>query len=45
MDATEALEPRAVDEILLGRLSRRAAGAALRDAKVSIYGIAGQVDA
>jgi uncharacterized protein len=44
MDAPEPLHPRRVDEVLLGCVARYSPGAALRDAKVSVDGIAGKVD-
>jgi predicted metal-dependent hydrolase len=44
MDAAKALQPRGIDEVLLGGLPGHAPRAALRDAKVSVDGIAGQVD-
>jgi predicted metal-dependent hydrolase len=45
MDASQALQPGAVDEVLLRGLAGDSIGPASRDAKVSIDGIAGQVDA
>src|SRR5260370_17895076 len=44
MDAAEALHPGGVDEVLLRRVAGHAARTALRDAKVSVDGIARQVD-
>jgi predicted metal-dependent hydrolase len=44
VDAAKALQPRGVDEILFGRVTRHTAWPTLRDAKVSIDGIARQVD-
>src|SRR6266566_3730092 len=45
VNAPEALQPRAVDEVLLRRSSGHAARPAFRDAQVAVDGIAGQVDA
>src|SRR5579859_3847796 len=45
MDATESLQPGCVDQVLLGGLPGHAPRPALGDAKVSVDGIAGQVDA
>jgi hypothetical protein len=45
MDPAQSLEPRRIHEVLFGSLTRYAAGPALRDAKVSVDGIGGQVDA
>ena len=39
VDAAQALEPRGVDQVLLGRLATHAVGPALCDAKVSVDGI------
>lgn len=44
VDATQALEPRGVDEVLLGGVPGCTPRPALRDAKVSVDGVAGQVD-
>jgi predicted metal-dependent hydrolase len=44
MDAAEALHPRGVHEVLLGCIPGNPTGSALRDAKVSVDGIARQVD-
>src|SRR5438445_13293675 len=45
MDASQALQPGAVDEILLRDLACDSVRPASRDAKVSVDGIAGQIDA
>src|SRR6266568_7883337 len=45
MNASEPLQPWAVDEVLLGRSSRHAARPALGDVQVAVDGITGQVDA
>jgi predicted metal-dependent hydrolase len=45
VDATESLEPGGVDKVLLGGVAGRASRPTLRDAKVSVDGIAGQIDA
>src|SRR5256885_1857036 len=45
MDAAQALQPRGIHQVLLRGLTRDAARPALRDAKVSVDGIGGQVDA
>jgi predicted metal-dependent hydrolase len=44
MDPAQSLQPRGIHEVLLRGLARDAARPALRDAKVSIDGIGGQVD-
>jgi predicted metal-dependent hydrolase len=44
VDAAEALQPGAVDEVLLRCLARHSTRPALRDAKVSVDGVAGKVD-
>jgi predicted metal-dependent hydrolase len=44
VDATKSLHPRGVDQVLLGSLAGHSAGTALRDAKVSVDGIAREVD-
>lgn len=45
VDAAEPLEPGRIDQVLLGGTPSRTSRTTLRDAKVSIDGIAGQVDA
>ena len=45
MDAAQALQPRGIHQVLLRSLTCDAARPALRDAKVSVDGIGGQVDA
>jgi predicted metal-dependent hydrolase len=45
VDAAQALQPRGVHEILLRGVTCHTARPTLRDAKVSVNGIAGQVDA
>src|ERR1700730_12838881 len=44
VNAAEALQPGAVDKVLLRCLARYATRPALRDAKVSVDGVAGTVD-
>jgi uncharacterized protein len=44
VDAPQPLHPGRIHEVLLGRVARHSPGTALRDAKVSVDGIAGQVD-
>src|SRR4030088_2704244 len=44
MNTPQALEPGVVDEVLLRRLSGHAARPPFGDAKVSVDGVAGQVD-
>ncbi len=45
VDPAQALQPRRVDEVLLGSPAGNPAGPALRDAKVSVDGIAREIDA
>ena len=45
VDPAKALQPGRVDQVLLGRIAGHPTGPAFRDAKVSVDGIAGQVDA
>src|SRR5438132_12728157 len=45
MDAAQALQPRGIHQVLLRSLTCDAARPALSDAKVSVDGIGGQVDA
>ena len=40
VNAAEPLQPRTVQQVLLGRVPRHPTGAALRDAKVSVDGVA-----
>src|SRR5258707_6648877 len=44
VDAAQTLHPGGVDEVLLRRVAGHTAGTALRDAKISVDGIARQVD-
>ena len=45
VDPAQALQPRRVDEVLLCGPAGDPTGPTLRDAKVSVDGIAGQIDA
>jgi uncharacterized protein len=45
VNAAQSLEPGVVDQVLLGRATSHPTRSALRDAKVSVYGITRQIDA